>query len=212
MPPSPPTTPGRLILASGSPQRRKLLADAGYRFEVIAPQIVEEQGACSQCGPAELVSILALRKAAAVVQGEPRQRLNEQQVDDSVTVIGCDTVAECGGEILGKPQNDEHARKMLERLSGQSHRVYSGLCIWSVSIGVPATRVAVTHLQMDRLTEEAIDTYLQTDLWQGKAGAFGYQDGPDWLHLEQGSESNVVGLPLELLAEMLRVIEAPERP
>ena len=203
MPSSPPTIPGRLILASGSPQRRKLLADAGYRFEVIASQIVEEQGACSQCGPAELVSILALRKAAAVVQGEPLQRLNEPQGNDSATVIGCDTVAECGGEILGKPQNAEHARKMLQRLSGQPHRVYSGLCVWPLATGIPTTEIEITQLRMDRLDEQLIDDYLQTDLWQGKAGAFGYQDGPDWLHIEEGSASNVIGLPLELLGKML---------
>jgi septum formation protein len=212
MPPSPPTTTGRLILASGSPQRHKLLADAGYCFEVIVPQIVEEQGACSGCGPAELVSSLALKKAAAVVQGEPLQGLAARQADGPLTVVGCDTVAECGGKILGKPKNAEQARRMLERLSGQRHRVYSGLCLWPLATGVPARRVAVTHLQMDRLGKAEIDAYLQTDAWRGKAGAFGYQDGPDWLHLEQGSESNVVGLPLELLAEMLRVIEAPERP
>jgi len=58
-------------------------------------------------------------------------------------------------------------------------------------------------LRMDTLCERAIEDYLETNLWQGKAGAFGYQDGPDWLHIEAGSVSNVVGLPLELLEKML---------
>ncbi|MCP4468978.1 MAG: septum formation protein Maf [Halieaceae bacterium] len=190
--------PRRLILASSSPQRQRLLADAGYPFDQVQPEVNETQGLCSGCGPAELVSSLALRKAADVVR-----RLETTTNDTAEIVIGCDTVAECGGEILGKPHDREHARKMLGRLSGQPHRVYSGLCVWPLATAVPKTEVAVTHLQMDSLSEDALDDYLETDLWQGKAGAFGYQDGPDWLHITEGSKSNVIGLPLELLEKML---------
>ena len=190
----------QLILASSSPQRQKLLAEAGYPFEQQSPEVDETQGLCSGCGPAELVSSLALRKAADVVRRLP--------IGDHVAsvVLGCDTVAECGGEILGKPHDREHARCMLSRLSGQSHRVYSGLCLWPLATGVPKTEVAITHLQMDTLSEDALEDYLETDLWQGKAGAFGYQDGPDWLHITEGSASNVIGLPLELLEKMLAEI------
>ncbi len=188
----------RLILASRSPQRQKLLTEAGYRFEQRDPEVDETLGICSGCGPAELVSSLALRKAADVVQ-----RLKTATNETSAIVLGCDTVAECGGEILGKPHDRDHARRMLTRLSGQPHRVYSGLCIWPLATGIPKTEVAITHMQMDSLSEDALEDYLETDLWQGKAGAFGYQDGPDWLHITEGSGSNVIGLPLELLEKML---------
>ena len=188
----------RLILASSSPQRQKLLAEAGYQFEQRVPEVDETQGICSGCGPAELVSSLALRKAADVVR-----RLKTATNETSTIVIGCDTVAECGGEILGKPHTRDHAHRMLTRLSGQPHRVYSGLCIWPLATGVPKTEIAITHLQMDTLSEDNLEDYLETDLWQGKAGAFGYQDGPDWLHITEGSASNVIGLPLELLDKML---------
>lgn len=194
----------RLVLASSSPQRQRLLEDAGYQFDQLHPEIDEEQGACSGCGPAELVSSLALRKAADVVG-----RLEAAGDKTLPVVIGCDTVAECGGEILGKPRDREHARKMLQRLSGQLHRVYSGLCVWPLQSGIPTTQVEITQLQMDRLDEQLIDDYLETDLWQGKAGAFGYQDGPNWLHIEEGSASNVVGLPLELLEKMLLQVTGP---
>ncbi len=187
----------RLLLASSSPQREFLLREAGFSFEQRVPEVDETQGICSGCGPAELVSSLALRKAADVVR-----RLPETDHAASV-VLGCDTVAECGGEILGKPQDRDHARRMLSRLSGQPHRVYSGLCLWPLATGIPKTEVAITHLQMDTLSEDALEDYLETDLWQGKAGAFGYQDGPDWLHITEGSVSNVIGLPLELLDKML---------
>lgn len=136
-------------------------------------------------------------------------RLARQKAADVVPriagglVLGCDTVAECEGQILGKPANDDHARKMLHALSGREHRVVSGLCLWQVPGGEPQVRLAVTCLRMDRLTNAQIDDYVASGLWEGKAGGFGYQDRLGWLHILTGSESNVVGLPLELLAEML---------
>ena len=112
-------------------------------------------------------------------------------------------MAECEGQILGKPANEEHARQMLQLLSGREHRVLSGLCLWNVPGGNPRVRVAVTRLRMDRLSAAEIDDYLASGLWEGKAGAFGYQDRLGWVHVVEGSETNVVGLPMELLAEML---------
>jgi len=105
--------------------------------------------------------------------------------------------------VLGKPTDEEHARNMLERLRGNVHRVYSGLCLWSCSADSPVTRLAVTELRMDVISDDQLDEYLASGLWQGKAGAFGYQDRAGWLHIVNGSESNVIGLPMELLAEML---------
>jgi septum formation protein len=92
---------------------------------------------------------------------------------------------------------------MLELLSGQEHHVYSGLCLWPLEGGRPQVEVARTTLRMDHLATAQLDEYLSSGLWEGKAGAFGYQDRAGWLHVVEGSESNVIGLPLELLAEML---------
>ena len=93
------------------------------------------------------------------------------------------------------------------RLRGREHRVLSGICLWDVPNGIPDLRVAVTRLRMDPINDAELEDYLATGKWSGKAGAFGYQDGWDWLHVIEGSESNVVGLPMELLAEMLQKIE-----
>jgi septum formation protein len=93
---------------------------------------------------------------------------------------------------------------MLHLLRGREHHVLSGLCLWHVPSGRHWTEVAVTALLMEPLTDEQLEAYLETGAWEGKAGAFGYQDGHDWLRVLAGSESNVVGLPLELLAEMIR--------
>ena len=95
---------------------------------------------------------------------------------------------------------------MLVQLSGREHRVRSGLCVWCVPDGSPDVRVATTTLRMDPLSEENRKDYLASGAWQGKAGAFGYQDRLGWVHVIEGSESNVVGLPMELLAEMLTAV------
>jgi septum formation protein len=213
--------PPRLILASRSPRRRELLAAAGYEFDVVEPSEEAEDGVEADETPYDLVLRLARQKASDVA-GRIAGGL----------VLGCDTVVECNGRILGKPADEADARAMLTLLSSQTHRVLSGLCLleacggekgtgticaqhpsgrsgkWCLSPFLPActTKVAVTTLRMDNLTPAQLDAYLATGRWQGKAGAFGYQDGLDWVHIVEGSESNVVGLPMELLAEMLHEV------
>lgn len=185
--------PPKIILASRSPRRRELLLEAGYEFVVVPPSDTAESGEQDGETPAELVSRLACQKAADVAR-----RCEEG------LVLGCDTVAECHGQILGKPDDIEHARQMLQMLRGSEHRVYSGLCLWRVPGNRHSVKVADTTLVMDRISDEQLARYLDTGDWEGKAGAFGYQDGHDWLDILEGSESNVVGLPMELLAEMIR--------
>ncbi|HEY2881247.1 MAG TPA: nucleoside triphosphate pyrophosphatase [Pirellulales bacterium] len=185
----------KIILASSSPRRRELLAEAGYRFEIVPPRQVDECGVCSRESPAELVARLAYEKAADVARQVGRG-----------SILACDTVAECNGEILGKPPSLAIARRMLETLRGKEHRVLSGVCLWDYPDGQPNTQVAVTRLRMDALSDADLDEYLESYQWEGKAGAFGYQDRLGWVHVIEGSESNVVGLPLELLAQMLRQI------
>jgi septum formation protein len=217
----------RLILASGSPQRRTLLAEAGYKFDIVVPRAEVECGICSTGGPATLVTELAVSKSADVAA-----QLKDRGAfpTEPTLIIACDTVAELGGMILGKPADEDHARNMLERLRGSVHRVYSGLCLWPlasvpknlpsasqpsaeadgritdgspVAAHAPDVRLAVSELRMDQITDDQLDEYLASGLWRGKAGAFGFQDRAGWLHLTSGTESNVVGLPMELLTEML---------
>ena len=187
-----PDTIPPLILASSSPRRRELLTEAGFAFTVIPPHESAECGVCSDESPPELVARLAFQKARDVAVRTERGM-----------VIGCDTVAECSGQILGKPANLEHARLMLRLLRGHEHRVYSGLCLWERPGDVHRTEIDVTTLVMDSISDRELEAYLETGAWEGKAGAFGYQDGLDWVHILAGSESNVVGLPMELLQCML---------
>ncbi|MCI0332056.1 MAG: Maf family protein [Planctomycetes bacterium] len=234
-----------LILASNSPRRRELLAEAGYRFEVLPSAEDVECGVCSESGPAGLVAELAFRKAAAVVRqvqgadesrgrgGHPAHSFAGCRVAGSpnTIVLAADTVAECDGFILGKPRDEVEARAMLTRLSGREHRVLTGVCLIPLRVQrggqahfapktaqnepVPTTqpliRVAVTKLRMDPLTTSQLNEYLASGAWEGKAGAFGYQDRLGWVHIVEGSESNVVGLPMEMLAEMLDELKAGSR-
>ncbi len=185
-----------LILASSSPRRAELLREAGYTFEVIVPDESVECGLCSGESPPEMVARLAQKKAENVAQRQTTGLL-----------VACDTVAEWAGQSLGKPVDEDHARRMLQTLRGRTHRVYSGLCVWNVPGGQPQVRVAKTVLKMEPLSDEQIDAYLATGGWEGKAGAFGYQDRLGWVEIVEGSESNVVGLPMELLGEMLASLE-----
>ncbi len=224
MPRSPAPSPQpHIILASNSPRRRELLREAGYDFTVMPPDEDVECGVCSTSGPAGLVAELAYRKATAV--WEQLRDNPEQKIPPSLSIIlGADTVAECDGFILGKPRDEEDARAMLMRLSGREHRVLTGVCLLARNFRQKTSfhssqldksepkacllRVAVTKLRMDALTDQQFTAYLESGQWEGKAGAFGYQDGLDWVHVTEGSESNVVGLPMELFAEMLREIAA----
>lgn len=185
--------PPRLILASASPRRASLLQEAGYDFIVCPPDpSVEAEFESDSAAPA-LVVELAQAKAAAVAS----------QFDNAV-ILAADTVAECDGEILGKPRDRAHAAEILRMLSGKAHSVLTGLAVCRMPGGQTVTRTERTLLSMDRLSAGQIESYLDSGQWAGKAGAFGYQDGIDWVRITRGLASNVVGLPVERLPAMLR--------
>ena len=144
----------KLILASGSPQRRDLLLAAGYEFEVWVPSVRAECGVCSQESPPEYAGRMAWQKALDVLERFPAGQAPEG------ILVACDTVVECAGRILGKPVDAVHARQMLELLSGRVHHVYSGLCVWLQPGGSPRSQVAATRLRMDTLAAEQLDEYV----------------------------------------------------
>ena len=193
----------KLILASGSPRRRELLTEAGYTFEVVVPSESAEDlsGETAVAADVDLSRLVPAARWVARLAWQKAVDVAERTT--SGVLIACDTVAECDGHILGKPEDRDDARRMLKHLSGREHHVYSGLCVWRLPDGRPDLRVATTTLRMDALTDDALEDYLASGAWQGKAGAFGYQDRLGWVHVVAGSQSNVVGLPMELLAEML---------
>ncbi len=194
-------TDEELILASSSPRRSQLLRAAGYEFRVQPASDEAECGMCSRETAPQLVARLAFRKAADVAK-----TIQASQAEGQANgfIVAADTVASCVGQILGKPRDREHAEVTLRLLSGRRHDVYTGICLWSVRQHRCVVDVVRTELSMKPLSDNMLAEYLESMLWEGKAGAFGYQDGNDWLSVEgDGSETNVVGLPMERFAELL---------
>ena len=176
----------RILLASSSPRRIELLGQLGLDFTHVAPDVEEEE---SSLDPVERVEGNARRKAMSV------------SAPDSV-VIGSDTVVELDGQILGKPSDEDEAKVMLASLSGCVHQVYSGLSL--VFKGKSVTRHACTKVWFRTLSDKEIDDYVESGEPLDKAGSYGIQGlGRVLVEKIEGSYSNVVGLPLELLEEML---------
>ena len=179
----------RFILASASPRRKQLLEQAGYAFEIVVSDADESLPA--GITPEKAVRRNAARKAQAVAATNP-----------GAVVLGCDTVVAIDGEILGKPQDEAEAKAMLRRLSGNTHTVYSGVCITD---GETETVFAVaTDVTFYALSERTIDAYAATKEPMDKAGAYGIQGLGCVLVKEiSGDYSNVVGLPLSESARAL---------
>jgi septum formation protein len=179
-----------------------MLRDAGYPFEVMTPDPAVEGGLCSGCSPDELVLQWAINKAVDIARqirdrGEPR----------SGTILTADTIAEVDGQILGKPRDEADAERILKLLSGRKHRCLTAVCLRDIATGVHFSVLEVAELEMRQLTDSELQEYLDTDKWVGKAGAFGYQDGPDWLELRRGLASTVVGLPIERLPDYFQSLD-----
>ena len=186
----------KLILASQSPRRRELMTDAGYSFRVLVSRADETLPAGTP--PAEGVRILAERKAKAVESTLPPDILRSAPV----FVIGADTLVELNGVPLGKPRDEADAAAMLSSLSGNRHRVVTGVAVavgGRVFSGAETTTVAFR-----RLSESEIADYVATGEPMDKAGSYGIQAGADRFVKEvDGEIDNVIGLPRKLLARLL---------
>lgn len=190
-------SPTTIVLASRSPRRLELATAEGWQVTVMAPPEEVEAGAAPRAADESLAAYvrrLARAKAEAIVGRALPQR---------GIVLACDTLAEVEGRPLGKPADRNDARRMLLELSGRRHRVVSGVCLWPRPYGEPLFGDAESILEMGNLTPEFLDWYLDSGMWIGKAGACGFQDARLPLHLIEGSPSNVVGLPLELVRSLL---------
>lgn len=179
----------RFIVASASPRRRELLSKLGFCFEII-PSDADES--CDEkLSPQELVKELAKRKAESVFE-----------LDKESVVLGCDTVVEYKGVILGKPESREKAKEMLRMLSGKTHNVHTGVCI--ISSEKTVSFVNTVKVEFFELSEELIDSYASTGECDDKAGAYGIQGlGSALVKKIDGDYFSVVGLPLAQTARAL---------
>lgn len=187
-----------LILASGSPRRGELLSGAGYSFRGIAP--IDEEPAFESTGltPIGYAKENARRKAESVVRGGARG-----------LILAADTIVVLGEAVYGKPADVEDARRILSALAGTTHEVITAVVLRDTEKRSEQVRHDVTRVTMKPMTREELDAYLATGLWRGKAGAYGIQDENDaFVERFEGSFSNVVGLPIDLVARMFHEIKS----
>lgn len=183
--------PTPLILASSSPRRRELLAERGYRFEVITPAV--EETIPPHLTVRESVLLNARRKGAAVAALHP-----------DACVVAADTLVALDGQPLGKPAGPRDARRMLAALSGRTHQVFSGVWLEHRAARGLAAFIEVSHVRFRALGEGEIDDYLRRVHVLDKAGAYAAQEDPIGLIAQiEGSRTNVIGLPMERLMPML---------
>ncbi|MCP4593773.1 MAG: septum formation protein Maf [bacterium] len=188
-----------LILASASPRRAELLREAGYAFRIITPPFPEPHAPQPGVSPAEEAEALSYFKARAVAG----------LVHGSL-IIAADTIVALAGQVFGKPADQTDARRILTALMDTTHEVITGVTLLQAGEEHRLIDHAITRVSMRRLTTRELDDYLATGAWAGKAGAYGIQDQDDpFVESIEGSFTNVVGLPLELLEEMLAHRPAP---
>lgn len=184
----------KLVLASASPRRKELLELVGAKFDIVAgniEEIIDENLPLTQ-----KIEKLALQKAEAVAK----------DLSGDFVVIGADTIVELDGEILGKPQNIDDAKRMIKNLSGKSHNVITAIALIPTNSNYkPITTHQITPVKFKELSEQEIENYVNYGESMDKAGAYAVQ-GFGVLIIEgvYGCYTNVVGLPIPLLNKTLK--------
>jgi septum formation protein len=187
----------RLVLASASPRRLALLAQAGLEPDALRPASVDETPRRGEM-PRTLVGRLARAKAEAARD----QLANDREVADAY-VLAADTVVAVGRRILIKPKLVEEAVASLELLSGRAHRVLSGICLITPDDHV-RLKIVETRVRFKRLSQSEIEAYIASREWRGKAGGYAIQGlAGCFVQKIVGSYTSVVGLPLTEVVSML---------
>ena len=192
------TTP-RIILASASPRRRDLMTQAGYAFDVVVADVDESTLPTEGRDAVQQAEFLAFAKAQDVARRYPDR-----------VVIGADTVVDFDGQMIGKPADAADAARITRMIFSSPHRVVTGLALLWMDKGLEIVTSDITIVYPRPMTPEQIERHLAGGTWEGKAGAYAIQEGGDEFvdHIE-GSFTNVVGLPMELLNRLLSDLPYP---
>ncbi len=185
-----------LILASASPRRRQLMSEAGYEFIVVPPDIDESEFEAEGISACEYAKRLALAKAKSVAQKHPESY-----------VIGADTVVDFAGQIIGKPADAKEAEQITKKLFSTPHKVITGVAIVRHCDDIEIVDSDTTTVYPKKITAGQIDEHIRSGSWQDKAGAYAIQEtGDEFIEKIEGSLTNVMGLPMELLGRLLKKI------
>jgi septum formation protein len=182
------------VLASASPRRKELLRQAGYDFDVVVSNIDESKISTEHLTPAQFACKAALAKANDV-----GNRLSRK------IIVAADTVVDFDGEIIGKAENAKQAEQITRKLFSKPHKVITAIAIIKKDIAIELVDYDTTTVYPRKLTETQICRHVKSQSWKDKAGAYAIQEGGDEFidHIE-GSETNVMGLSMELFENMIK--------
>ncbi len=184
----------KIVLASTSPRRKELLEKLGLTFE-IDPSNYEEDMTLD-LPPQELVKTLSKGKAQAVATRH----------EDAI-VIGSDCIV-FSDRVLGKPKDEEDAKKVLKSLSGKAHEVFTGVTVIDTKNKIEISRVGRTKVFFKNISDEQIEEYVKSGEPMGKGGSYAIQlKGSEFVEKIEGDITTVIGLPLEILTEILKELE-----
>jgi septum formation protein len=187
-----------IILASKSLDRRKVLESAKLPFEVLITNINEDAYKKENYGPVELVKLLANAKALKA------KEILAQDGKDAI-IVAADTIVELDGEIIGKAKDEEHAFRILRKLIDRTHNLITGIAV----TGTYTPKVILSHdstsVKFLNLNDKEIRDYIKTGEWQGRAGAYSIRERASlFIESIHGSSSNVIGLPMNKLYQILK--------
>ncbi|MGL4453612.1 MAG: Maf-like protein [Sarcina sp.] len=186
-----------IILASQSPRRKELLSKIVSDFEIVASDF--DESSIEFTGDVEVyVKELAMCKAKVIAQ----------DIKKHAIVISADTIVVLENKILGKPKNKKDAECMLKALSGNNHKVCTGLCVIDTANNKVIQKAVFTQVKFSKLTNKEIQEYIDTGSPMDKAGAYGIQDfGSVFVEKIEGCYYNVMGLPINVLYNVLKTLD-----
>ncbi len=185
-----------IILASSSPRRQEILNLLKIPFKVMMPTCTEEYPEDLELE--KVPEFIATRKINSVIRSLPAAQ-------EFLWVLGADTAIISGKKIYGKPKTKEEAFKMLKSLQGKTHKVVTGMALFNGTLHFVSNRTAITKVTFNNMTDEEINWYLNTDEWHGAAGGYRIQGlASCFISKIEGTNSNVVGLPIFELYDMLK--------
>ena len=188
--------PNPIILASTSQRRKELLAEAGYKFTVVAPDVNEPDYPAERSSPSEYAKCLALAKAKNVADSYP-----------DCLVVGGDTVVDINGQIIGKPADAKDAEQIIKKLFNCTHKVITAIAIVRLSDNTEITATETTIIYPKKITSQQIAAHIKGQSWRNKAGAYAIcEDGDEFIQRIDGSLTNVMGMPMELLEQLLSTV------
>jgi septum formation protein len=187
-----PSESASFILASQSPQRQKLLRDAGFEF-TCEPADIDEDSFAAKTMPMDLALDLALAKANFIADKHPDR-----------VILGADTVVAFGDHVIGKPLDAAHAREILQLISGTTVVVITGIAVAHGAKSWMKTARVMSAARIKSLTHHELEKYMLSGAWRNKAGGFGVQDENTIVRDVVGCRTNVIGLPMKTASKLLK--------